>query len=141
RSDRPTRTERVRRTLTLDTLLPWSSIAELEDCAGIGRYRTTVTLPGDWGPTHGALLELGRVSDTFRVSVNGRDAEPADRLDPVVDVGPLLRRGTNTIEIEVATPLVNRLRVSRPEVFGGLARQEYGLVGPVRLVPYAQKTV
>lgn len=81
------------------------------------------------------------MSDTFRVSVNGGEAGPCDRLNPVVDVGPLLRRGTNTIEIEVATPLVNRLRVSRPEVFGGLNRQEYGLTGPVRLVPYAQKTV
>ncbi|MYS72839.1 hypothetical protein GTY88_20820, partial [Streptomyces sp. SID5926] len=77
----------------------------------------------------------------FRVRVNGRDADPVDRLDPVVDVGPLLRRGANTIEIEVATPLANRLRVSRPEVFGGLTRQEYGLVGPVRLIPYAQRTV
>ncbi|MFE9180259.1 hypothetical protein ACFYN5_28850 [Streptomyces sp. NPDC007126] len=139
--DGPTRTERVRRALTLDTLLPWSSIPELADSAGIGRYRTTVTLPGTWTSSHGALLELGQVSDTFRVSVNGSEAGPCDRLNAVVDVGPLLRRGTNTIEIEVATPLVNRLRVSRPEVFGGLGRQEYGLAGPVRLVPYAQKTV
>ncbi|MFJ6917150.1 glycosyl hydrolase [Streptomyces sp. NPDC101133] len=139
--DGPTRTERVRRALTLDSLLPWSSIPELADSAGIGRYRTTVTLPGTWTSSHGALLELGQVSDTFRVSVNGSEAGPCDRLTPVVDVGPLLRRGTNTIEIEVATPLVNRLRVSRPEVFGGLGRQEYGLAGPVRLVPYAQKTV
>ncbi|MFB6756069.1 hypothetical protein ACFCX6_34720 [Streptomyces sp. NPDC056353] len=139
--DGPTRTERVRRTLTLDTLLPCSSIPELADSAGIGRYRTTVTLPGTWTSSHGALLERGQVSDTFRVSVNGSEAGPCDRLNPVVDVGPLLRRGTNTIEIEVATPLVNRLRVSRPEVFGGLGRQEYGLAGPVRLVPYAQKTV
>ncbi|MFF1720767.1 hypothetical protein [Streptomyces sviceus] len=43
-----------------------------------------------------------------------------------------------TVEIEVATPLINRLRVEQPTVFGGVARQDHGLVGPVRLVPYAQ---
>ncbi|WP_030224062.1 glycosyl hydrolase [Streptomyces sp. NRRL WC-3626] len=137
-----TRTEKVRRNLVMDTLLPWSKIPELEDSAGIGRYRTTVVLPRDWSPaSHGAYLDLGQVSDTFRVTVNGKESGPADRLSPVLDVGPLLRRGENTIEIEVATPLVNRLRVTRPEVFGSLARQEHGLVGPVKLVPYAQTTL
>ncbi|MFI0515012.1 glycosyl hydrolase [Streptomyces sp. WSLK1-5] len=136
-----TRTDRVRRSLTLDTLRPWSQIPELADSAGVGRYRTTVTLPADWTPAHGAELELGQVSDTFRVSVNGRRLPAADRLHPVVDLGPYLRRGDNTIEIEVATPLINRLRVEQPSVFGGVARQDHGLAGPVRLVPYVQATV
>ena len=136
-----TRTERVRRTLTLDTLRPWSQIPELTDSAGTGRYRTTVTLPADWTPSHGAELELGQVSDTFRVSVNGRRLPAADRLHPVVDLGPWLRRGANTIEVEVATPLINRLRVEQPAIFGGVARQDHGLVGPVRVVPYVQAAV
>lgn len=137
----PTRTEYVRRTLTLDTLLPWSRIPELADSAGIGRYRTTVDLPYDWTSSHGAHLELGQVSDTARVTVNGVAAPPLDRLHQVVDVGSLLRRGRNVIEVEVAVPLVNRLRVTQPAVFGAVARQDHGLVGPVRLVPYAQATV
>ncbi|MGW5664136.1 hypothetical protein ACWEWG_29350 [Streptomyces sp. NPDC003758] len=136
-----TRTERVRRTLTLDTLLPWSQIPELADTAGIGRYRTTVALPAGWDASHGAYLDLGQVSDTFRVTVNGTRLAPADRLRPVVDVGALLRHGDNTLEIEVATPLINRLRVVQPAVFGAAARQAHGLVGPVRLVPYVQATV
>ncbi|MCZ9345484.1 hypothetical protein NGM37_47870, partial [Streptomyces sp. TRM76130] len=81
------------------------------------------------------------VSDTVRVTVNGTPTAPVDRLDPVVDIGPHLRRGHNVIEIEVATPLINRLRVARPDVFGSTARQDHGLVGPVRLVPYVQKVV
>ncbi|MEU5597561.1 glycosyl hydrolase [Streptomyces sp. NPDC020298] len=136
-----TRTERVRRTLTLDTLLPWSQIPELTDSAGIGRYRTTVTLPAGWDSSHGAYLELGQVSDTFRVTVNGTRLPPADRLRTFVDLGALLRRGDNTLEIEVATPLINRLRVVQPAVFGAVARQDHGLVGPVRLVPYVQTAV
>ncbi|MFF1546278.1 glycosyl hydrolase [Streptomyces sp. NPDC058291] len=135
------RTELVHRTLTLDTLLPWSRIPELADSAGVGRYRTSVDLPSDWTASHGARLELGQVSDTARVTVNGTRAPAVDRLHPVVDVGPLLRRGRNLIEVEVATPLVNRLRVTQPAVFGALARQDHGLMGPVRLVPYAQAIV
>ncbi|MCD7438605.1 alpha-L-rhamnosidase [Streptomyces lincolnensis] len=137
----PTSTEIVRRTLALDTLLPWSQIPELADSAGIGRYRTTVTLPADWAAAHGAYLELGTVSDTFRVTVNGTPLAPADRLRPVVDLGGHLRPGANTIEVEVAIPLINRLRVSQPSVFGTAARQAYGLSGLVRLVPYAQVRV
>ncbi|MEU9171688.1 glycosyl hydrolase [Streptomyces sp. NPDC048420] len=136
-----TRTEHVRRSLTLDTLKPWSQIPELADSAGVGRYRTTVTLPADWTPSHGAELELGQVSDTFRVRVNGRWLPAIDRLHPVVDLGPWLRRGANTLEIEVATPLINRLRVVQPTVFGGVPRQDHGLVGPVRVVPYVQAPV
>ncbi|MGI5372863.1 hypothetical protein ACQEV2_01075 [Streptomyces sp. CA-251387] len=75
------------------------------------------------------------------MTVNGTRLAPVDRLHPVGDVGPLLRRGDNVIEVEVATPLVNRLRVVRPQVFGAVARQAYGLMGPVRLVPYRQAVV
>ncbi|CAL9655527.1 hypothetical protein SUDANB145_06760 [Streptomyces sp. enrichment culture] len=136
-----TRTDLVRRTVALDTLLPWSQIPGLADSAGVGRYRTTVTLPAGWDASHGARLELGQVSDTVRVTVNGTRTPPVDRLHPVADIGPYLRRGRNVIEVEVATPLINRLRVARPDVFGTTARQDHGLVGPVRLVPYVQKAV
>ncbi|MGW5613013.1 glycosyl hydrolase [Streptomyces sp. NPDC003877] len=136
-----TGTDVVERTLTLDTLLPWSQIPELADSAGVGRYRTTVALPGDWTSAHGAYLELGTVSDTFRVTVNGTRLAPADRLHPVVDLGGHLHRGDNVIEVEVATPLINRLRVAQPAVFGAAARQAYGLTGPVRLVPYVQRRI
>ncbi|MGX1274141.1 glycosyl hydrolase [Streptomyces phaeoluteigriseus] len=137
-----TRTERVEVTVTLDALVPWSRIPELADSAGVGRYRTTVDLPADWTASHGARLELGQVSDTCRVTVNGTRLAPVDRLHPVVDLGTdLLRPGTNVVEVEVATPLINRLRVAQPAVFGGVARQDHGLVGPVRLVPYAQARV
>ncbi|MFF5105189.1 glycosyl hydrolase [Streptomyces sp. NPDC000134] len=136
-----TRTDHVRRTVALDALQPWSKIPALADSAGLGRYRTTVALPAGWTAAHGAYLDLGQVSDTFRVTVNGTRLAPVDRLRPVADVGPYLRRGRNVIEVEVATPLINRLRVARPEVFGTVARQDHGLLGPVRLVPYAQVTL
>jgi hypothetical protein len=137
----PTETTIVRRRLQLEGLKAWTEIPELQDSAGVGTYTTTVDLGRDWDPDAGALLDLGTVTDTFRVRVNGRELPPADQLDPVVDVGPYLRRGRNTIEVEVATPLWNRLRVSNPAVFGAGKRIAYGLVGPVRLLPYVERPV
>jgi hypothetical protein len=137
----PDRTTVVRHRIALDALAPWNAIAELTDAAGIGRYRTTVELDEPWSGGFGALLDLGEVTDTFRVSVNGRPAPVTSHLNPVVELGGLLRRGANTIEVEVATPLLNRLRVSDPSVYGSAASQRTGLVGPVRLVPYGAAVV
>ncbi|GLY92043.1 glycosyl hydrolase [Actinoallomurus iriomotensis] len=136
-----TETETVVHRLTLGTLQPWPDIPELADVSGIGRYTTTVDLPRPWTSAHGAYLELGQVFDTCRVTVNGKRVPAVDQINPVVDVGPYLRGGANTITIEVATTLNNRLRVSDPAVYGAASRQAYGLVGPVRLVPYAQAVI
>jgi hypothetical protein len=138
-----TATETVRpvRKVHLDALLPWSQVPGLEDVSGVGVYSTTVDLGRDWTAADGAVLELGEVNDTFRVRVNGRQVAPCDVLDTTVDLSGLLRRGRNQIEVEVATTLINRLRTVTPAVYGPVPRQSYGLVGPVRLVPYAEKTI
>jgi hypothetical protein len=136
-----TETVTVSQKLTLDALKAWPQIPELADASGIGRYTTTVELGEEWTGGYGAYLELGEVFDTCRVTVNGRRLAPVDLINPVVDVGPHLRRGRNTIEIEVATTLGNRLRVADAGVYGGMTRQNYGLIGPVRLVPYGQARV
>jgi alpha-L-rhamnosidase len=125
----------------LDALKPWPQIPELADVSGIGRYTAVVELGAGWTGGHGAYLELGEVFDTCRVTVNGRRLPPVDLINPVVDLGSHLRRGRNTIEVEVATTLNNRLRVADPGVYGGMPRQNYGLIGPVRLVPYGQARV
>jgi len=57
--------------------------------------------------------------------------------DPRIDVSAYLKKGDNTITVEVATTLRNRLRT----VNAGQAtmpRQEYGLIGPVQLIPYTR---
>ncbi|WP_284741426.1 glycosyl hydrolase [Amycolatopsis sp. RTGN1] len=136
----PTATLKPKRKFSLTALAAWPSIPGLEDVSGVGRYRTTVDL-GRWDRDLGAYLDLGEVFDTYRVRVNGTALLPSDVLDTVVDVGRWLRSGRNSIEVEVATTLNNRLRVSRPEVFAIAARQAYGLVGPVRLLPYRQEEI
>lgn len=129
--------------VTSDLAAPqsWSKVAGLEDASGIGRYRTSIDLGTDWTAEDGAYLELGEVNDTFRVRVNGELLAPCDPMDPVVDLGHALVPGSNTIEIEVASTLLNRLRTVTPSVYGVATRQSYGLAGPVRLVPYVEKVV
>ncbi|WP_051218279.1 glycosyl hydrolase [Nocardioides insulae] len=141
RGESATETVRPVRWKHLDALVPWSEVPGIEDVAGVGRYRTTVDLGRDWGKGDGARLELGAVSDTFRVRVNGRDLPPCDRLDTTVDLGAHLVRGRNQIEVEVTSPLINRLRTVTPDVYGAAARAEQGLLGPVRLVPYVDAQV
>ncbi|WP_045739923.1 glycosyl hydrolase [Actinoplanes rectilineatus] len=113
--------------LTLTGLVPWSALPELADVSGVGTYRTTI----DTATGGRALLSLGKVVDTCRVRLNGRLLPPVDVLEPVADLA--LHPGRNTVEVEVATTLLNRLRITGPSVFGIAARQGYGLLGPVTL--------
>lgn len=136
-----TQTVKPVRQARLTALVPWSQVPGLEDASGIGRYTATVNLGVDWPTGTLARLELGEVNDTFRVSVNGVALPPLDVLDTTVDLGRRLVQGRNTIVVEVASTLLNRLRTVTPEVYGVAARQNYGLVGPVRLVPYVEQEV
>lgn len=125
----------------LDTLRPWPHIPGLEDVSGIGRYTTQVWLGPEWtGPDRGVLLELGPLFDSTCLTINDGHAGYVNPDDPTVDVTRLLVPGTNTIEIEVATTLRNRVRTVRPK-HAHFARQPYGLVGPVRLVAYASASL
>jgi hypothetical protein len=97
-----------------------------------------------WNAAVEAALDRARaraLAVDARVSVNGGEPLAVDPAIPVVDVGPALVAGANTIEVEVATMLLNRLRVTNPAVFGAGARQRYGLIGPVWLVPYGQMRI
>ncbi|MGJ7908047.1 glycosyl hydrolase [Actinopolyspora sp. H202] len=136
--DSPTETDVRSHERELDSPVPWTELPGLADVSGVGRYSATVHLGPAWTGGHGAYLHLGEVSDTFRVSVNGKALPPADQQTGVVDLGGFLRRGRNTIEIETASTLLNRMRVFRPDVYGAVDRSRYGLAGPVRLVPYGQ---
>jgi len=89
--------------------------------------------------TLGAYLELGTVAGTFDVAVNGRALPPVNQTTARVDIGPYIVPGRNTVTVEVATTLRNRLRVTPG--FPGQAvvpRQPVGLIGPVQVIPYRQ---
>jgi hypothetical protein len=56
------------------------------------------------------------------------DALPA-ATPPSTSVDTLVA-GENTIQVQVATTLNNRLRVEQPDVFASQPRQDFGLLGP-----------
>lgn len=132
-----TETRTVTHRLSLSSLRPWLEIPELENASGVGLYRAEVVLDGRWDSgADGAWLDLGEVTDTFRVWLNGKQLPPTDWLRPRFDVGHL-SSGRNVLEVEVATTLINRLRVEQPDVYGVARPEAYGLLGPVTLTPYA----
>lgn len=120
-------------------LKPWSQIPGLEDSSGIGVYRTTFDLPQTWTGGRTAVLDLGEVTDTFEVTINGRPVHGVDQTLARVDATDYLQRGENTVEVRVATMLRNRLRVTPGfPAQATQARQDYGLIGPVVLKPYGR---
>ncbi len=96
---------------TFPQLVSWPDRPEpgIRHYSGTAVYRTSFPLPT--GPASGqvALLDLGKVADVARVFVNGREAGVAWRAPFEVDVTPLLRTGTNQLEVRVANRWINRL--------------------------------
>lgn len=118
-----------------DHSLPgWAALGH-PDKAGLGFYVTDVQLLAMWKKGDGAWLDLGRVIDTFRVTVNGVMVPPSSYQDVSrIDIGPYLRGGANRIEVRVATPLRNAVEAMTKE--GAKMLKEVGLIGPVVLRPY-----
>jgi len=128
-----------RHELELSELRDWREIPELEHTSGTGTYRAAVNVSKEWVDVgRGAYLELGHVEGGVQVRVNGRLVHRAAVPPPRLDVGRLLRWGKNRIEVELTTTLNNRLAEMSPQ---RTETQPYGLLGPVRLVPYADQAV
>ena len=121
------------------TLPSWTQFDPI-DAAGVGLYTATVTLPATWTANDGALLDLGRVIDTFRITVNGAQIEPSSYQDTsAIDIGRQLRPGLNRIAVQVATPLRNAIKA---HLQSGMKRlTEMGLIGPVMLRPYREEPI
>lgn len=114
------------------TLADWAALG-LSDVAGVGTYRVSfdsARLPG-----MGAYLDLGKVVDTFQVTVNGNSIHDVGFQDTSkIDIGPFLRAGRNHLEVRVATPLRNA--VIKATNGAPKTRTSNGLVGPVVLRTY-----
>ncbi|CAK7205455.1 hypothetical protein SEUCBS139899_008229 [Sporothrix eucalyptigena] len=132
----------------LKKLASWQHIPGLNHVSGRGYYSTSFF----WnGGADGAYLSLGPIIHTMSVSVNGQAVPPLDgRASARVDISQYLVAGENTVEVTVSTTLANRLapiwdslRTSGAPptgLFGSNTRPpgdaDYGLVGPVEVVPY-----
>jgi hypothetical protein len=145
----------------LGDLRSWTTIGgdEYRYFSGTARYVLTFARPkapsGDW------LLDLGRVAESARVRLNGKEIGTLFTSPFRVRVSAALMRETNTLEVEVSNLMLNRVidlerrgvrykkfyntnfPARRPENRGAdghfdatkLAPRESGLLGPVTLTP------
>ncbi|WP_437921077.1 glycosyl hydrolase [Sphingobacterium sp. LRF_L2] len=92
---------------TLDFWTNWNDKAA-DKFAGTGCYETSFVLQKAVGKSY--LLQLGRVAESARVSINGKEAGIVWASPFEVEIGDLLQEGNNTIRIEVANLMANRMR-------------------------------
>jgi hypothetical protein len=134
--------------LQLDELADWRDIPELAGASGTGTYRTTLTVPGGWmSRTRGVLLDTGAVGGFLELAINGRTVPFPSLASQPRDISRFLHPGDNTLIAKVATTVTNvvvahaRSGDPRYAEFAIVSPQAYGLIGPVRLVPFAQRTL
>ncbi|MDO8187260.1 glycosyl hydrolase [Conexibacter sp. JD483] len=124
--------------LQLDALKDWRELPGLARTVGVGTYTTTLELPADWtAADRGAYLDLGAVSGSVRIALNGRAVAPDSVPGRRWDVSPLLKPGANELTVRVATTLRNAV----PGIAMPYTSMRVGLLGPVSLVPFGRASV
>jgi glycosyl hydrolase family 106( putative alpha-L-rhamnosidase) len=140
-----------------DTLVSWTERGDEEArrFAGTARYSIRFDAPGE---ASSYLLDLGRVAESARVRLNGKDLAILFARPFRVETGPLRPTG-NELEIEVTNLSANRIRdwdvrrvpwkVFEDINFVGIDYKPFdasgwpltpsGLLGPVRLEPLASQ--
>ncbi|EGY16826.1 hypothetical protein VD0002_g2789 [Verticillium dahliae] len=132
-------TVKVNRTFSLGDgpLVAWPEIEGLEDSVGIGRYSSSFTLDSEWdADVHGAVLAIPTFIGSLRIFVNDEWIGPVDQMGVEFDITAFLEQGKNTVVIEMATNLINRIRTVDPAVYSSMGRQQHGLVGTIEVKPY-----
>lgn len=86
---------------------PWTEISVLPDgrngntISGVGIYETDIFW--DSHQLYRAVLDLGQISDLYRLTVNSTEVPGANPVYPVQDITRYLRDGENHIRVEVAS--------------------------------------
>lgn len=95
---------------TLAKLSYWTALNKfsLNKFSGIGAYETTIDITKKEGKSY--LLQLGSVGESARVIINGKEAGILWAHPYQIEVGELLQNGKNTVRIEVANLMANRMR-------------------------------
>lgn len=95
---------------TLEIVKPWT---ELEDqrsqsFAGLGTYESNFTL--EKNPSQVYMLNLGTVHESAKVWINGSEAGYVVGLPFQLNITEWIQSGENTVRIEVANLMANRIR-------------------------------
>lgn len=141
---------------TLDRLVSWTSLADpkLQDFSGTGVYSSTFTVKDKTAREY--LLQLNQVNESARVWINGEEVGILWSIPFQARVGKYLKKGINTIKIEVVSLMANRIRyMDRQKIqwknyheinFVNINYKPFdaanwpvmpsGLTGPVHIVPF-----
>ncbi|MCK9413915.1 MAG: hypothetical protein M0Q53_16565 [Prolixibacteraceae bacterium] len=94
----------------LRQLVSWTQLPDevANNYSGSAVYKSTFNL--NEKVTGEYLLDLGKVCESARVWINGKDAGILWGIPFTTRIGQFLKTGTNTIEIEVANLMANRIR-------------------------------
>lgn len=102
---------KVNQTFTLDKVQTWESLSdETRVTMGTGVYETTIKLKKkDLKNAAGWKIDLGDVRESARVYINGEYIGCAWSVPYVLDCKNTLKKGVNTIRIEVTNLPANRI--------------------------------
>lgn len=98
-------------TVITDTLSDWTSSAvdELKYFSGTATYTVTANIKKSHLKGKRAILDLGDVKNMASVRVNGTTFPVMWKAPFLLDITPALRKGANTIEIDVTNLWPNRM--------------------------------
>lgn len=101
--------------------------------SGIGEYQRNFEFT-EWPHEGRIMLDLGEVSASAEVRVNGISAGVLSAPPWRVDVTDLVQFGRNSLVIQVANTLANHYSVGIPTPYAFPHQTRSGLFGPVRLI-------
>ena len=106
------------------SLVSWNELG-LGWYSGTGMYRAVVSLSDNPDPNKRVVLDLGRVSETAQVRINGVDLDPMAWPPYSTEVAEYLHAGENEITVTTANTNTNAYEHNE---------RRSGLLGPVKLL-------
>ncbi|WP_202915900.1 glycosyl hydrolase [Pontibacter pamirensis] len=144
----------------LSQLKSWTELGDkkAEAFSGTGEYTTTFDLPAKNAEEY--VLNLGKVNESARVWINGQEVGILGSIPFQARVGQYLKPGKNTLKVEVANLMANRIRdMDQKKIewrkyheinFVNIDYKPFdasvwkpmpsGLLGPVTITPYSTAT-
>jgi hypothetical protein len=144
----------------LNQLKSWTELGDkkAEAFSGTGEYTITFDLPAKNAEEY--VLDLGKVNESAKVWLNGQEVDTLVGIPFEARVGLYLKPGKNTLKVEVANLMANRIRdMDQKKIewrkyheinFVNIDYKPFdasvwkpmpsGLLGPVTLTPYSTAT-
>lgn len=119
---------------------------EVKYFSGVSTYRNSFTIPPNGQEATPIWIDLGAIGDVAEVRINGRPVGTVWHAPYRLEIGSILKPGTNQIEVRVANLWVNRLIgdaqpgaskvavTTLPTYTAGAPLRPSGLLGPVRFL-------